>query len=152
MYEQIVTALKSDSHREKDKRREPRVGMAGEAEFVTVDETGKRVAGTVRVRDVSTTGIGLFFSKQIEKQQRFVLQLYTSDQNPLWLVCRAAYCRRVEGGRFSVGAKINQILRPDQIQKMDVQSAASATAGTSVRRNPVVTKSDVERISKAILS
>ena len=104
MYEQIVAALRSDSHRDRDKRREPRVGLAAEVDYVTVEE-GKRIAGVVRVRDVSPTGIGLFFSKQIDKRQRFVVQLYTNSEEPMWLVCQAAYCRRVDGGSFSVGAQ-----------------------------------------------
>ena len=148
MYEQIVAALKSDSHRDKDKRREPRVGLAGEVDYVTVEE-GKRIAGVVRVRDVSPSGIGLFFSRQIGKRQRFVVQLHGNDDEPMWLVCQAAYCRRVEGGSFSVGARINQILRAEQIQKMEVNTAAALAAPP--RQPASLAMSDVERISKAIL-
>jgi hypothetical protein len=149
MYEQIVASLKSDSHRDKDKRREPRVGMAAEADFVTVTEAGKRIAGVVRVRDVSARGIGLFLSKQIDKHQRFVLQLYTTKQEPVWLVCQAAYCRQVDGGRFSVGAKIHQLLRADQIQKVEAQPAAEIRG--PARQHAKMGPADIERISKAIL-
>ena len=148
MYRQITAALKSDSHREKDKRREPRVGMAAEVEYVTVNEAGKRIAGTVRVRDVSLSGIGLFFSQEIAKGQRFVAQLPSTNEDPVWLVCQVAYCRKVDGGRFSVGAKLNQILKADQIQKMEAQNAAPVI---KFRQPTAVAMSDVERISKAIL-
>ncbi len=148
MYDQILAALKSDSHRVKDKRREPRVGLAGEAGYVTVNDKGKRVAGVVRVRDVSPSGIGLFFSEQMVKNQRFVLQLASSNDQPLWLVCLAAYCRRVDGGRFSVGARIHQVLRADQIQKIESHAVVQAAP---VKHRASMDVSDIERISKAIL-
>jgi PilZ domain len=149
-YETIVAALKSDSQREKNKRREPRVGVAGEAEFVTVDSAGKRIAGTVRVRDVSPSGIGLLLSQQIAAKQRFVIQLYAANRDPLWLVCLAAYCRKVDGGVYSVGAKIQQVLRAEQIQKLESPPAAAAAVKVPARQRQV-NQSDVERISKAIL-
>jgi hypothetical protein len=149
MYEQIVAGLKSDSHRDKDKRREPRVGLATEAEYVSIDSEGKRTAGLVRIRDISQSGIGLSFPKQMEKKQRFVVQLYNDKEEPLWLVCLSAYCRRVDGGRFSVGARIHQILKSDQIQKLEAHSAVAAAPAR--QQVAAVSMSDIERISKAIL-
>jgi hypothetical protein len=153
MYEQIVAGLKSDSQRDKDKRQEPRVGLAAEAEFVTVSAEGVRTAGVVRVRDVSASGIGLFFPNEVAKNQRFVVQLYTNNDQPLWLVCTAAYCRRVDGGRHSVGGKINQLLRADQIQKLEAQAAVAAPpiVMKPAKPIPMAAVSDIERISKAIL-
>jgi hypothetical protein len=155
MYDQITAALKSDLHGNKDKRREPRVGLAGEVGYVTVTDKGKRMAGVVRVRDVSPSGIGLFFSEQIAKEQRFVLQLASSNRKPLWLVCLAAYCRKVDGGRFSVGARIHQVLRADQIQKIEAQTAAANAPvnarTTAVKQREPLDVTDIERISKAIL-
>ena len=150
MYDQIVAALKSDSHRDKDKRREPRVGMAGEAELVTVNDEGKRIAGQVRVRDISPTGIGLFFGQELAKQQRFVVQLQSAEGQPVWLICLTAYCRAVDGGRFSVGARIKQVMRSEQIHKVEAQAAA-ASKGVARQATPV-DLADIARISKAILS
>ncbi len=126
MYQQILKGLRSDSHREKDKRREPRVGMAGEVDFVTITELGKRVAGIAKVRDVSRSGIGLLFSHHIASHQRFVVQLESSSGEPIWLVCNAAHCRAVEGGHFSVGARILQLLHAEEIQKVEAKAAAAA--------------------------
>jgi hypothetical protein len=149
MYEQIVAALKSDSHGDRDKRRQPRVGMAAEADFVMVIADGARIAGVVRVRDVSASGIGLLFARQIAKNQRFVLQLYGANEQPLWLVCTAAYCRGGEEDRYSVGARIQQILKADQIQRGELNPNAIAAA--AARANAKVDMTDVERISRAIL-
>jgi hypothetical protein len=152
MYRQIVEGLKSDSHRDKDKRREPRVGMAGEVEFVTVDESGKRIAGLVKVRDVSRSGVGLLCTKQVSAQQRFVIQLASSNGEPIWLVCSTAYCRQVEMGRFSIGARIVQLLRAEQIQQIEAKAAAThAASAASSRTLPHEDQAAIARISRAIL-
>jgi hypothetical protein len=148
MYDQIVAALRSDSHRDKDKRQEPRVGMAGEAELVTVGENGKRMAGKVRVRDISASGIGLFFAHSLNKDQRFVIQLQSSTGEPVWLVCLTAYCKRASSN-FSVGARIKQVLRADQIHKVEAQTAAASSI-VAHTASPVDI-ADIARISKAII-
>ena len=52
MYEQIVAALKSDSHRERDKRLEPRVGLDRPCRIDLLEQRGQRFAhaGTRRSR------------------------------------------------------------------------------------------------------
>jgi hypothetical protein len=152
MYEQIVAGLKSDSHRDKDKRREPRVGMAGEVDFVTVDDAGKRIAGSVKIRDVSRSGVGLLVNQRIAPQQRFVVQLASFNGEPIWLVCISAYCRPIDGGRFSVGARIMQLLRAEEIQKVEAKAMAANQAAIPIpRRASEGQEADIARISRAIL-
>jgi uncharacterized membrane protein YcjF (UPF0283 family) len=153
MYKQIVEGLKSDSHQNRDKRREPRVGMAGEVEFVTVDDAGKRVAGQVKIRDISRSGVGLLFTQNLASWQRFVIQLASSTDEPIWLVCTAAYCRRIEEGQFSVGARIMQLLRAEQIHQIEAKSAATHKAAAMVPARKVLKEdqADIARISRAIL-
>lgn len=150
MFDQIVAALKSDSRRDKDKRREPRVGVAGETTLVTVTEAGKRLSDTVRVRDISRTGIGLISTQNLAEKQRFVLQLQYANEEPLWLVCLTAYCRAVDGGRFTIGAKIQQLLKADQIPKPAPKASAAVGNPVAARSTPL-NASDISRISKAIL-
>jgi hypothetical protein len=147
IYDQIIAGVKSDSQGGRDKRREPRVGLAAEADFVTVDETGGRVAGVLRVRDISASGIGLLFPRQMNPNQRFVLQIYSRQGEAVWLVCLTTYCRRKDGGTFSVGAKISQVMRAAEIAK--VEYAQSRKAAVPM---PAHKAEDIERISKAILS
>jgi hypothetical protein len=162
MYDQIVAALRSDKQRDKDKRKEPRVGLAGEANLVAVSETGVRISGVTRVRDISPTGIGLIFNKQLAKGQRFVVQLEGFDGQPVWLVATTAYCRTIDNTKHSIGAKIQQVLRADQIQKIEDKATAATAASAAVnapRRPatlaptaaPAAATSDIARISKAIL-
>jgi hypothetical protein len=154
MYDQILRGLKSDSHGGKDKRREPRVGMAGEADLVTVGDDGKRAAGKVRVRDISATGVGLTFTRPMTKGQRFVIQLESSKGEPVWLVCLTVYCRAGIGS-FSIGGRIKQVLRADEITKIEAHTAmavaAAATAHPAACMPEAMVQSDIARISKAIL-
>ena len=160
MYNQVVGALKSDSKGVKDKRGEPRVGLSGDAPFVSVTDAGKRVSGSVRVRDVSRSGLGLIATHELPAAQRFVVQLQFEDEKPLWLVCFSAYCRAIEGRRFLVGARIDQVLNAEQIQTMEQKNlaaaanAASAMAASTpgpMRQQTALGAADIARISKAIL-
>jgi hypothetical protein len=152
MYNQIVEGLRSDSHRDKDKRREPRVGMAGEAQFVTMTAEGKRIAGMVKVRDVSRSGLGLLFAQQIPAQQRFVVQLASSSGEPIWVVCNSTHCRRIEGDVFSVGARILQLLRSDEIHKVEAKAAKAHAASLAPPPKPAQgNKADIARVSRAVL-
>jgi hypothetical protein len=154
MYDRIVSGLKSDTQGEKNKRREPRVGLAGEVDFVAVTEIGKRLAGSAKIRDVSRSGIGLLFTQQIPRNQRFIVQLSSEQDNELWLICVAAYCRPTSGGFFSVGAKITQTMRGDQIRKTEARTADTAAkepAESPPRKCHELDMSEVARIARAIL-
>src|SRR5882672_10694307 len=96
MFQQISEALTSDTRSDRDKRREPRVGMAGEANIVTLLPNGRRTTVKVRIRDISHSGIGAYYSKRFAKGQRFIVQLQSMIDEPIWLVCVTAYCRRAE--------------------------------------------------------
>ena len=166
-YEQVLAKLRSDSKVAKDRRGEPRVGLPGEAPLVAVTETGKRLADTARLRDVSRNGIGLITGQQLPPKQRFMIQLQYDNGQPLWLVCCATNCRSIEGGRFVIGARVEQLLRADQIHKVDatpktepVHKAEKVPALTPIplpqmppmtARPPSLQEADIARISKAIL-
>jgi hypothetical protein len=155
LYQQIVAGVRSDSQGEKDKRREPRVGLAGEADLITVGADGKRLAGLAKVRDVSPTGIGLLFDHPLTPGQRVIVQIQAGKGQRIWLVCHVAYSKKISGGLFSVGARIKQLMRAEQIQQVEAQSAATAMASQATvavaKTQTPVEQSDMERISRAIL-
>src|ERR1700722_15687484 len=95
MFEQIADALKSDGRPSKDKRLEPRVGMTGEVMLLNVSNRRQRGMNTVRGRDISRTGVGLYHSKRFAKGQQFIIQLDTVKNEPIWMICMTAYCRRL---------------------------------------------------------
>ena len=148
MFEQIVDALRSDGKRERDKRLEPRVGLAGEATLISAAPDGRRLETRVRVRDVSRSGIGLSFATPVAKDQRIIVQLQSAHDEPIWLICVAAYCRRVEQDQFAVGARIQHVLRPEQVRQVEAELGKPASS-QEPNLNAVA---DVVCISKAILS
>src|SRR3954465_13697273 len=114
MFNEIVDALRSDRKGDRDQRIEPRVGMAGEATLVSICSDGKRQVSRVRIRDVSRSGIGFCTGTKFGKDQRVIIQLLSHGGDPIWLICVAAHCRRVETDRYSIGARIKQVMRAEK--------------------------------------
>ena len=141
LYKQITAALRSDANPDSP-RHEPRVGLAGEVTLINTSGPGPRAA-KVRVRDVSRTGVGLYYSQRFIKGQKFILLLHSNSSKPIWLVCTAAHCERTEAERYAIGARITQVLRPEQVQKLQ------ASNGVSMDFDQIV---DVLRTSEAILA
>ncbi len=146
MFEQISDALKSDGPPGRDKRLEPRVGMTGEVMLLNVRNRQQRGTNSVRVRDISRTGVGLYHIKPLAKGQRFIIQLETVKNESIWLICVTAYCRKLEEDRFSIGARIQQVLNAAEVEKVNRQ-----LNGITGEFN-VENVADIGRISAAILS
>src|ERR1700722_10669894 len=145
MFEQIADALKSDGRPGKDKRLEPRVGMTGEVMLLNVSDRRRRGVISVRVRDISRSGVGLYHSKPFTKAQRFIIQLSTIKNEPIWMICVTAYCRKLEDDRFSIGARIQQVLTAPEVEALSSKFNGS---GGDLNVDNVV---DINRISAAIL-
>jgi hypothetical protein len=146
MFEQIAEALKSDGRPGRDKRLEPRVGMTGEVMLLNVSNRRRRGVMSVRVRDVSRSGVGLYHGKRFAKDQRFIIQLSTVTNEPIWMICVTAYCRKLEDDRFSIGARIQQVLSAAEVELL---SRKLNGVGGDLNVENVV---DINRISAAILS
>jgi hypothetical protein len=145
MFEQIAEALKSDGRPGKDKRLEPRVGMTGEVMLLNVSNRRRRGVISVRVRDISRNGVGLYHDKRFAKDQRFIIQLSTATNEPIWMVCVTAYCRKLEDDRFTIGARIQQVLSPSEVESLNTK--LNSIGGELNIENVV----DINRISAAIL-
>jgi hypothetical protein len=148
MFQQIADALISDSRSDRDKRQEPRVGMAGEATLVTLMSDGTRETLRVRIRDISHSGLGICYNKKFAKDQRFIIQLQSMSGDPIWLVCVTAYCRKAESDRYVVGGRIKQVLKSEQVRRIESRlgdSAVDTFLGS-------MQKQTIARISKAILA
>lgn len=146
LFEQIAEALKSDGRpgTSKDKRLEPRVGMTGEVMLLSVGGRQRRGTLSVRVRDISRSGVGLYHNKRFAKDQRFIIELNTFRGEPIWMICVAAYCRKLEEDRFTIGARIQQVLSVAEVECM-----ARQLTGEDLNPKNVL---DLNRISTAILS
>jgi hypothetical protein len=148
IFQQIVDALRSDRKSDRDKRLEPRVGMAGEATLVSRREDGRPVSARVRVRDVSRSGIGIIHSRRFAQGQPLIIQLQSTTGDPIWLVCVAAYSRRFETDRYSVGVRIQQVVHADEVNRLTAELGNSAPHHLLSSTDRL----DVARIAKAILS
>ena len=148
LFKQIVDGLRSDNRSDRDKRLEPRVGMAGEVTLIYLDTEGKRKSTRARVRDVSRSGIGLYHRTKFGKDQRMVVQLQSANGDPIWLLCVPAHSNCVEKDRWVVGARIKQALHPDEVRRLIDQMGNSAPHMLLSASD----RADAERIAKAILS
>ena len=148
LFQQISEALISDARSERDKRAEPRVGMAGEATLVTLMSDGTRTIVRVRVRDISHSGLGLYYNKRFTQDQRFIIQLQSLCGDPIWLVCITAYCRRAESDRYIVGGRIKQVLSAEHVRRIESRLGDSAVDSFLGANQKLA----MERIAKTILS
>lgn len=156
LFEQIVAALKSDTNRDRDKRGEPRVGMAGEATLVSLGTDGKRASVRVRVRDVSHSGIGLHHHAPFPLKHKLFLQLPSVGYEPICLVCITAYCRRQGNPNgYCIGARISRVLKGEQVRQME-DELNGLEAQTKMRVLPgelsARDRARIDHISRAILS
>jgi hypothetical protein len=148
LFRQISDALTSDGRSDRDKRREPRVGMAGEASMVTLMASGRRARQRVRIRDISRSGLGICYHQRFSKDQRFIMQLQSINGDPIWLVCITAYCRKAESDRFVIGGRIKQVLTSEELERIHERLGDAAIDTFLVSMQ----KQSIARISKAILS
>jgi hypothetical protein len=148
LFQQISDALISDARSDRDKRAEPRVGMSGEATLVTLMSDGTRTSVRVRVRDISHSGLGLYYNKRFDENQRFIVQLQSLTGDPIWLVCVTAYSRRAESDRYIVGGRIKQVLSAEHVRRIESRLGDSAAYSVLGAKE----KQTMDRISKAILS
>ena len=83
-------------------RGEPRVRARGGASAVVAGQPRP-----VRVRDVSRNGLGLLMAQPVEPGEQFAVTLSGGGAMAgLSLVCASVYCRPVDHGLYSVGARL----------------------------------------------
>ncbi|HTW93744.1 MAG TPA: PilZ domain-containing protein [Tepidisphaeraceae bacterium] len=124
-FEELVNSVKSTPVNNHDKRVSPRVGMS-----LTVDlcdmRTGKPVrVGPVRLRDVSRTGVGFIFPRQIKTGMEFCLSFPRNYSAPLLIGYQCVHCRSVSERLFTIGAALLWIGSPPASKEGDNQPGES---------------------------
>src|ERR1700722_16123977 len=94
--------------------------------MVTLMSDGRRESQRVRIRDISHSGLGICYQKRFAKEQRFIIQLQSINGDPIWLICITAYCRKAESHRFVIGGRIKQVLKSEQVQRIQDRLGDSA--------------------------
>jgi HD-like signal output (HDOD) protein len=98
-----------------ERRRAPRIRK--ENAIVILPHAGGVVQRpvTVRLKDVSSKGIGFYHHEPIEKGKQFVVQLPQNQGRPVSLLYQVVRFQAEGPGSFVIGAELVQILNPDQI-------------------------------------
>jgi hypothetical protein len=113
VFKDVVSALRSDdnSTRVLDKRSSPRVGLRTKLAIVT-GNTSAFEAPPVEVwlRDLSAGGIGIVYSREMERGTPFVAHLPRRQGPALRVLYEVAHCKRLAKDLYSIGAKLNRIL------------------------------------------
>ena len=106
LYSQIIKDLTSDGLGEfgRQQRREPRVGVRARAHILPSLSATTPVL--VRVRDLSTGGMGLLMPRDPGPDRIFLLLLPKGGgQPPVRLACAVAHCQAIAEDLYAVGAR-----------------------------------------------
>jgi hypothetical protein len=96
-----------------DKRRAQRVRREGQ---LTIIPCSRGTLGTplkARLKDISTTGLGLVLSQRLEVTKQFIVELGQPDGSTKSLLYQVARCDS-SGGLTSIGSQLVSVLRPER--------------------------------------
>ncbi len=104
----LHTLAHSASARAQERRNAPRFGLHGLAEMVPIDQNHFPRRHSVRVRDVSATGIGVIASEKFDEGTQFELHFDggAHSDRPLRVICLAQHCQRVSDNSHRIGARV----------------------------------------------
>ena len=111
-FESLVNSVKSMPVNGHDKRSSPRVGLSLTVDICDLHDGQAIRVGTVRLRDVSRTGVGFVTSKRLKPGGQFCLSFPRVDAPPLLIGYQCIHCRSVSERIFSVGAAVVWIGTP----------------------------------------
>lgn len=112
-FKQIITSLRSDisPHKRSSERRDgPRVGFRMTVTVVPCTVDDKPVRLEVRVRDLSTEGVGILHHSPMEPQSRFVALMSRANGASVRALYRVARCEKVAHRQFLIGGILERVL------------------------------------------
>lgn len=112
-FKQIITSLRSDisPHKRSSERRDgPRVGFRMTVTVVPCTVGDAPVRLEVRVRDLSTEGVGILHHSPMEPQSRFVALMSRANGTPVRALYRVARCEKVAHRQFLIGGILERVL------------------------------------------
>lgn len=115
-FERITKNLKSERSRSDERRGKPRVSLSGSMEVIQIVASDQPVVPfKARLRDFSSTGIGLLASGPLPKGCRLVVILPPGDSEYGGLLCEVVRQQTVSGGSVQVGAAFIERLTTSSI-------------------------------------
>lgn len=118
-FELILASLRSfdQGNRTVEKRRSPRVGVRM---IATMVRCGQRAPGAtpvaqeVKIRNISTEGMGLTLSEPIGRGEFIILGFRRSTGELLSVLYKVTHCERMSDRTFAVGAKLERVITAEE--------------------------------------
>ena len=98
-----------------EKRRAPRIRKDNAIVILPHTDGVVQAPVTVRLKDVSSKGIGFYHREPIDKGRQFVVQLPQKQGRPVSLLYSVVRFQAEGPGNFVIGAELVRIVNPDQI-------------------------------------
>ncbi len=115
-----------------EKRKEGRVGVRCSVEIIPRlcnDDGDKPVR--VKVRDISSSGIGLLTHLHIDVGVEMICPLPCEDGSRVQVVMTVRHCYQVSKGLYSIGASFDRSLVPTSGKAAPVATNTATSAGTA---------------------
>jgi hypothetical protein len=117
-----------------NRRKTPRIQKNGNVRIIECEHGILQRPVTVKIRDVSATGIGVFHNKPIAEGKQFVVELADgaggANKSLLYTVKRCSNT----GGIYSIGCELTSVLRTERVPT-DPAGAAAAAAMAAAAEN-----------------
>jgi hypothetical protein len=119
-FETILASLRSydQGNRTVEKRRAPRVGLRMTAMLVRCGQRRGNgsvpVASEVKVRNISTEGIGLTLAEPIGRGEFVILGFRRSTGELLSVLYKIAHCQRLSERTYAVGARFDRVITAEE--------------------------------------
>jgi HD-like signal output (HDOD) protein len=121
-----------ESHNPTEKRRAPRVKKDNAILIIPCNAGILQAPLSVRLRDVSSRGVGISSQKKIEKGSQFIIQLPQKQGKPISILYNVVRCT-FEKDLYIVGAQMECILNSSQVPaKPDAARGALARISEAV--------------------
>jgi hypothetical protein len=120
-FETILSSLKSydQGNRTVEKRRSPRVGLRMTAMMIRCgqrrrDNESVPVSSEVKIRNVSTEGIGLTLAEPIVRGEFVILGFRRSTGELLSVLYKITHCQRLSERVYAVGARFDRVITAEE--------------------------------------
>jgi HD-like signal output (HDOD) protein len=127
---QITLQERAETTANANRRKTPRIQKNGSVRIIECEHGVLQRPVTVKIRDVSATGIGIFHSKPIEEGKQFLVELSDAvtggNKSLLYTVKRCSSC----AGIYSIGCELTSVLRTERVptDPSGVMAAAALAA------------------------
>jgi hypothetical protein len=86
-------------------RRAARVSRQAQLSIATIKNGRPETATTVRVKDLSSRGIGFIHDRRLKESSQFVMRMTREELPPIEILCTVVHCAQVSNEIWSVGAE-----------------------------------------------